>query len=195
MFGNAGFAEEPELEPVWGKAALESVDPLLGSAGFTEPEALPLREADGKSMSALGAWRARAERSDSRATEGEAALRGNDGVNGEPAVSVALAVLADGFAAAAATALAFGVAVGGAAFNAEPLGAAALSGGATFDGIVVGGASLSAGAGSSRGLLACCSYAKTAAPRTRQAATGVITRQRRNVNGRVICARFVAIRP
>ena len=94
----------------------------------------------------------------------ELAPRGSPGVNGVPAVSVALTGFADGVAAdalvgsAALAAFALGrVVSGGATFNADALGAAALSGGATFDGAVVGGASLSAGAGSSRGARARCS--------------------------------------
>ena len=194
MFGSAGFGEEPELEPLWGKAELESLAPLLGSAGLNEPDTLPLRDADGKSLSLSSARRARAEPSEARAAPVlEVAFLGSDGVNGVPAESVAvtgvveLLVVAPCDTLAAFTIVALGdSAAGGARLVAESLGAAAGAslGGATFEVDVVVGDSVGVGAGSSRGARACCSYANTAPAKARQAATGVITPQRRNANGR-----------
>ncbi len=54
LFGSAGFDEEPELEPLCGSAAFESLEPLFGNAGLNEPDTLPLCETDGKSSSLLG---------------------------------------------------------------------------------------------------------------------------------------------
>ena len=111
-------------------------------------------------------------------------------MNGEPALSVALTGFAVVLAFAARALFALAPVIIGAeagAFAAAALGAAELdgvsTGGVTLGGATFEGASFGAGSGASRGARAWCSYANATPAKARQAATGVITRQRTNANG------------